>query len=103
MRLSKSMHTILRKLYSRSFLSEVTHKWRGDGVHALIERTMRNKEIYLQACYIPLMKMAKNKDHTYNVNAKIPHFFSQISLSLTLNRQLDQETTCYVKLVDISQ
>ena len=45
-----------------------------NSVHALIERTIRKKDIYSPACYIPLIKMAKKKDPTYNVKY-IDHTF----------------------------
>ena len=50
-----------------------------DTVYELIERSVRRKEIYTPACYIPIIKMAKKKGPFYKVKYVDHTFFHDFS------------------------
>ena len=74
-------------LYVKKFNKVVYHKYltRGhtqmevDSVHALIERTIKRKEVYTPACYVSLVKSAKKNPPYYNVKYVDYTFFIDYS------------------------
>ena len=59
-----------------------------DSCHALIERTIRKKEIYTPACYIPLIETAKKKKPYYKVHYLDHNFFTDFSERQVMRRWL---------------
>ena len=71
--------------------------------HALIERTIRKKEIYTPACYIPLIETAKKKKPYYKVHYQDHTFFTYCSVINYVTSSRQGRTLGDAKVVDISQ
>ena len=74
-----------------------------DSCHALIERTIRKKEIYTPACYIPLIETVKKKKPYYKVHYLDHTFFTDFSVINYVTSIRPGRTSGDAKVVDISQ
>ena len=75
-----------------------------DSCHALIEHTIRKKDIYTPACYIPMIETAKKKKKPcYKVHYLDHTFFTDFSVINYVTSIRPGRTSCDTKVVDISQ
>ncbi|CAK6965474.1 uncharacterized protein LOC127510601 isoform X1 [Scomber scombrus] len=76
-----------KKAVTQMFLEKGHTQMECDSVHSVIERRLRNQEIYVPAEYVALMKSARSKPNPYEVKY-VDHTFFQDYANLRLCRSI---------------
>ena len=69
----------MKKVVTQKFLEKGHTQMECDSVHSVIERHLRNQDIYVLAEYVALMKRARSKPSPYQVRYVDHNFFQDFT------------------------
>ena len=91
------------KVVYQKYLCKGHTQMQVDSCHALIERTIKNKNIYSPACYVPLIEKAKLKAPKYKVHYVDHDFFLDYKPYCFYNSIRPGRVTGDARVIDIAQ